>query len=80
MRQIQNTQEKLREVRGYAIISKGDTPHQTGKNTFRIPSQQGNGSYTITIGTRPTCTCPDFEQRQKTEQSEHRKTKRNVQR
>jgi len=49
MQQNPNAQEKLREVRGYAIISKGDTPQQTGKNTFTIPSQQGNGSYTITI-------------------------------
>ena len=65
MQQKQNTQEKLREVRGYAIISKGDTPQQTGKNTFTIPSQHGNGSYIITIGTRPTCTCPDFVSRQK---------------
>jgi len=65
MQQKQNTQEKLREVRGYAIISKGDTPLLTGKNMFTIPSQQGNGSYIITIGTRPTCTCPDFVSRQK---------------
>src|SRR3989338_6048193 len=56
--------EKMREVRGYAIISKGDTPQQIGKNAFSIPSQQGNGSYTITMGSKPSCTCPDFQSRQ----------------
>lgn len=60
-----NPSEKMREVRGYAIISKGDTPKKIGKNTFKIPSQNGNGEYIITMGKKPTCTCPDFEKRQK---------------
>lgn len=55
--------EKIREVRGYAIISKGDTPKQIGKNKFSIPSQSGNGSYTITMEEKPICTCPDFQNR-----------------
>ncbi|MFH1182046.1 MAG: DDE-type integrase/transposase/recombinase [Candidatus Woesearchaeota archaeon] len=59
-----NASEKAREVRGYAIISKGDTPKQVGKNAFTIPSQQGNGSYTVTVGNKETCTCPDFVARQ----------------
>lgn len=57
--------EKMREVRGYAIISKGDTPQKIGKDTFTIPSQAGNGEYTVTMKGKPTCTCPDFEKRQK---------------
>ena len=57
--------EQMREVRGYAIISKGDTPKKISKNTFTIPSQAGNGDYTITMKPKPACTCPDFEKRQK---------------
>ena len=57
--------EKMREVRGYAIISKGDTPVQTGKNAFTIPSQQGNGNYEVVMGVKPSCSCPDFQNRQK---------------
>ncbi len=57
--------EKMREVRGYAIISKGDTPQQTGKNTFTIPSQHGNGNYEVIMGNKPSCSCPDFTNRQK---------------
>jgi len=52
--------EKMREVRGYAIISKGDTPQKVGKDTFTIPSQQGNGEYTINMKPTLSCTCPDF--------------------
>jgi len=57
--------EQMREVRGYAIISKGDTPNKISKDTFTIPSQRGEGNYTITIGNKTTCTCPDFENRKK---------------
>ncbi len=60
-----NTSEKMREVRGYAIISKGDTPQKIDKNTFTIPSQAGNGIYTVTTKGKPTCSCPDFEKRHK---------------
>jgi len=60
------TSEQMREVRGYAIISKGDTPKKISKDTFTIPSQAGNGIYTIAMKKEPTCTCPDFEKRQKT--------------
>jgi len=59
-----NASEQMREVRGYAIISKGDTPKQINKDTFTIPSQNGNGECTITMKRKPTCTCPDFEKRQ----------------
>ncbi len=58
-----NPSEKMREVRGYAIISKGDTPKKIGKNKFSIPSQSGKGNYTITMEKRPICTCPDFQNR-----------------
>ena len=44
-----NVSEQMRVVRGYAIISKGDTPKQVGEETFTVPSQSGNGEYKVTI-------------------------------
>ncbi|HLD05558.1 MAG TPA: DDE-type integrase/transposase/recombinase [Candidatus Nanoarchaeia archaeon] len=60
-----NPSEQMRIVRGYAIISKGDTPKQIDAKTFTIPSQHGNGEYNVTIGRKATCTCPDFKDRRK---------------
>lgn len=65
-RQMESTKipsERMRAVRGYAIISKGDIPQKINKNTFTISSQNGNGNYTIKTGRKFTCTCPDFEKR-----------------
>lgn len=56
-------QEQMRVVRGYAIISKGDTPKKIGKETYTVPSQAGNGGYTITKNGRWECNCPDFQNR-----------------
>src|SRR3989338_1442382 len=58
-----NASEKMRVVRGYAIISKGDTPRRINANTFSIPSQNGNGEYLVSVGKKCSCTCPDFESR-----------------
>lgn len=60
-----NSSEQMRVVRGYAIISKGDTPKQINKETFEVPSQNGNGIYTVTKNGGWKCTCPDFEKRHK---------------
>jgi transposase-like protein len=60
-----NASEQMRAVRGYAILSKGDTPKQIDKVTFTVPSQNENGEYTITKNGKWKCTCPDFEKRQK---------------
>jgi len=57
--------EQMRVVRGYAIISKGDTPKQIDKNTFEIPSQNDNGVYKVTKKNGWKCTCPDFKKRKK---------------
>jgi len=57
--------EQMREIRGFAIISKGDTPNKISKNKFTIPSQSGKGHYIIMVGKKKTCTCPDFENRKK---------------
>ena len=59
-----NASEQMRVVRGYAIISKGDTPKQINKETFEVPSQNGNGVYTVFKNGSYKCTCPDFELRQ----------------
>ena len=58
-----NASQQMRIVRGYAIISKGDTPKQIGKETFTIPSQSGNGNYTVSKNGIWRCTCPDYESR-----------------
>lgn len=64
--QTKTASEQMREVRGYAIISKGDTPQQTSKNTFVVPSQNGNGEYTVTRkGSKWECSCPDYQSRRK---------------
>jgi transposase-like protein len=61
----QKASEQMRQVRGYAIISKGDIPTRINDNTFKILSQNGNGEYTIKIGAKSTCTCPDYAERKK---------------
>ena len=58
-----NASEQMRAVRGYAIISKGDVPKKVDENTFTIPSQNGNGEYTIKKGAKWKCTCPDHKER-----------------
>ncbi len=58
-----NASEQMRAVRGYAIISKGDVPKKIDENTFTIPSQNGNGEYTIKKGAKWKCTCPDHKER-----------------
>ncbi len=60
-----NVSEQMRVVRGYAIISKGDTPKQISKETYIVPSQSGNGEYKVTKNGKWKCTCPDFVERQK---------------
>ena len=58
-----NPSEQMRMVRGYAIISKGDVPKRIDAKTFSIPSQNGNGTYTISIGRKSQCSCPDYRER-----------------
>lgn len=60
-----NASEQMRVVRAYAIISKGDTPKQIAKETYTVPSQSGNGEYTITKNGEWKCSCPDFVDRKK---------------
>src|SRR3989338_439411 len=62
--QDKNASEQMRVVRGYAIISKGDTPKQIDQTTFEVPSQSGNGTYLISRKGKFSCSCPDFVGRQ----------------
>jgi len=54
-----------RQIRGYAIIAKGDDPQEVGKDEYKIPSQSKEGHYLVKKGYRVwTCTCPDHVFRQ----------------
>jgi len=49
-----------REIRGCAIIAKGDEPKQLADDLFKVPSQNGNGYYIVKLETDVShCTCPD---------------------
>lgn len=53
-----------REIRGYAIISKGDSPQIIDGNTYYVPSQSGKGKYRIFNDSGSwSCSCPDFQSR-----------------
>jgi len=55
--------DNSRKIRGYAIISKGDTPQIVDESTFLVPSQSENKKYTVIKGNqykRWECDCPDF--------------------
>ncbi len=53
-----------RKIRGYAIISKGDNPEIIDNETFIVPSQSGNGKYTVKLyRNKASCSCPDYQKR-----------------
>lgn len=56
---------KPREIRGLAILSKGDTPVLVGEETYSIPSQSGQGNYKVGHADLWTCSCPDFRKHKK---------------
>jgi transposase-like protein len=51
-----------RKIRGYAIISKGDSPEHIGRGVYRIPSQSGNGVYIVSHHNPNhwACNCQDY--------------------
>ncbi|MDE2940195.1 MAG: transposase [Chloroflexota bacterium] len=51
-----------RQQRGMAIAAV--VPIHKNPLGYQVPSQSGNGSYTVAVGDEPFCTCPDFEKRQ----------------
>ncbi|MBM3199707.1 IS1/IS6 family transposase [Candidatus Woesearchaeota archaeon] len=53
-----------RQIRGLAIISKGDTPQVVSKDTYLVPSQSDeNKKYKVTHVQEWKCNCPDFRER-----------------
>lgn len=54
-------QQSARILRGQSMIEKGFEPTQINDNTFQVPSQSGNGLYTVLHKYNAwTCTCADF--------------------
>lgn len=50
-----------RELRGIAIISKGDTPITLGSDTYLVPSQSSNKRYKVQKANDVwLCECPDY--------------------
>jgi transposase-like protein len=52
--------ERLRKMRAYAIIAKGDMPQRKDRDIFVVPSQSNpQKTYTVTHNGGWHCTCPD---------------------
>lgn len=52
--------ENPRVMRGYALIAQGNKPIPLADGKYEIPSQSGNGNYTVTKkGDKWDCGCPD---------------------
>lgn len=53
-----------RKARGMEILENGITPKEVGKETWVVPSQNGNGTYNVECHNDEWhCTCPDYEYR-----------------
>jgi transposase-like protein len=53
-----------RKARGMILLENGFEPKELNPHTWIVPSQSGNGTYTVTVFKRRwKCTCPDFELR-----------------
>lgn len=58
------TLESPRELRGLEILAKGDQIHRIDSDTYRVDSQNGNGSYLVVRnGKEWSCECPDHKHR-----------------
>ncbi len=55
-----------REIRGYSILAKGDTPQAISKEEFLVPSQSSDKKYKVTHIEGWTCECKDFKYRKQT--------------
>lgn len=59
------TLESPRELTGLEILGKGDQIKRINPDTYRVNSQNGNGSYLVVRnGKEWTCECPDHKYRQ----------------
>lgn len=55
-----------RKARGMILLEEGFEPKEVNSYTWIVPSQTGNGTYTVVFNYRRnrwSCTCPDFELR-----------------
>ena len=53
-----------RELRGLAILSKGNMIEMQWEDNYMVDSQSGNGKYWVhKYRKRWKCSCPDFEKR-----------------
>ena len=67
MKQIQILENTPREERGYAIMSRGGQITRIDPNTYRVKSQNNNGTYTVFKEANEwRCTCPDHKYREVT--------------
>lgn len=49
-----------RQIRGFSILAKGDSPQKLDREEYSIPSQSGNGRYKVIHKQDWSCECPDF--------------------
>jgi len=58
------TNDDPRETKGFAIAALGNQIQRINERTYRVKSQNGNGSYlVIKDGSEWSCQCPDFQYR-----------------
>src|SRR4030042_5305714 len=57
----------IRKARGMTFLEQGFEPKEIDRNVWIVPSQTGNGTYTVNFSNKPhiewKCTCKDFELR-----------------
>lgn len=60
------TLESPRELRGLEILSKGDQIRRMDADTYKVKSQNGDGSYLVVKKSKEwTCECPDHKYRER---------------
>ena len=59
------SEDKIREIRAYGILGKGDLPKIIDKEHFLVPSQSLDKKYKVTKEEAWSCECPDFLNRKK---------------
>ncbi|MBI2075788.1 IS6 family transposase [Candidatus Woesearchaeota archaeon] len=60
---MQNQETELRQIRGLAMISKGDNPIVLGNNLYLVPSQSSDNKYTVNGNGLWSCECMDYKNR-----------------
>lgn len=57
------SEDKVREIRAYGILGKGDLPKIIDKENFLVPSQSSDKKYKVIHEQAWSCDCPDFQKR-----------------